>query len=1090
MSVSLIDSAAFTLHNPYYLKVTDMCSNGVDISYNGTPPGVIKLWADFSNNNPQNIPTGQFIIDGSNITIDGQGLELDISGNNFGNFTGLIKSIKNQNSKNINIKNINLKLENDVSLNHYAGWVCNGNIPLGCDISFNNCQVNSYSTTQDLNISSTGLYTYNGGICGGNNSYNHLSFDNCKVSSIKNIDISQNTDPYHYISTDISFTVGDSSFNNFKLLYSTNATPPPPFETDFIGAEIDNENIYTLHMNMDFINKINDGSGNIYTIGNNKIIIPHINYQPENEVPLFDFTNCYFKMDNSNNSGTPIFNNTTDHVIITSQVWDTLSDSLILNVIDSSNVIIPNHIGIGCKYHITYFQNNHYPLFGTQNPLITSYGNFDSSFNAPVTISNKIPINLPPYQSYTSGPPIYNLWVVDTVVVNLITNNYNGGICGGNNNSNYNEVLSATYTTNTITFIGPQPGFNSSPIPPTAPTLINPIANSVHFNYFSDISGSIYTSSSSPNQLFIKDISSINQDFNVVGSYITGNGASWLISNNNLVLINSQSYNSTTKILTLNVGKDYLAAGTLLTDVSNNVANNDYLFFIFVNTYQFLPTGTTIQSYNTITHTMSLSNNIIVPQPFIVQTRPAIIWSMSELYLEVTLPALQCNFNNCQLLTNGGGDININGTSQGNKIGGICGGSNRTNISFNECEMIGNNINISGTDITQSPNSNNYNGGICGGDNSGNLSFTNCQLLTNGGGDINISGNSIYNNNSGICSGRNISNMNFNECEIIGNNINIIGTNITAGSNNYNGGICGGDNSGNLLTFEDCRVIANTNIDVSGNFYTLYNGGICGGHNDISGSNLSFTNCEVLTKTGDIHIRGITMANSFNGGMCGGRNVNHLNNMQTNFNNCRIISNQNISLGGNVSNESNYNGGICGGDNNIINFSNCQTVSQNGSIYFNPTNATYNNIGGICGGNNGASYATSNSTFMNCQVIADLQIDISGNAAGKNNNGGICGGANENTKIEFTNCQVNSLTDNIYIRGIGSQSNFNGGICGGQNSNQASVDMTFTNCNLFTDELSDIIIEYNNTTKFNGGICGGGNLLSPSTSIFNATFNN
>ena len=124
---------------------------------------------------------------------------------------------------------------------------------------------------------------------------------------------------------------------------------------------------------------------------------------------------------------------------------------------------------------------------------------------------------------------------------------------------------------------------------------------------------------------------------------------------------------------------------------------------------------------------------------------------------------------------------------------------------------------------------------------------------------------------------------------------------------------------------------------------------------------------------------------------------------------------------------------------------------------------------------------------MNCQVIANLQIDISGNAAGKNDNGGICGGANENTKIEFTNCQVNSLTDNIYIRGIGLESNFNGGICGGQNSNQASVDMTFTNCNLITDELSDININYDGSMNFNGGICGGGNLLS--TTIFNATFN-
>ena len=375
-------------------------------------------------------------------------------------------------------------------------------------------------------------------------------------------------------------------------------------------------------------------------------------------------------------------------------------------------------------------------------------------------------------------------------------------------------------------------------------------------------------------------------------------------------------------------------------------------------------------------------------------------------------------------------------------------------------------------------------GWICEGSmNNVDISFNNCSVTS-------LLGDIIINNQigGGICGGDNSgNNVSFDNCNLIANNINIGRTDNT--KNNYNGGICGGNNIGNLLIFTDCRLIANTNIDISGNSLSSYNGGICGGNNDISGSNLTFTNCEVLTKTGDINVRGISTINSFNGGMCGGSNRNTLLNMQTNFNNCQIISNQNISLGGNVSNESNINGGICGGNNNIVNFSNCQSVAQNGSININPTNATYNKVGGICGGNNGGLYTTSNSTFMNCQVIANLQIDISGNGA-RNDNGGICGGANENTKIEFTNCQVNSLTDNIYIRGIGSQSNFNGGICGGQNSNQASVDMTFTNCNLITDELSDINIEYNNTTKFNGGICGGGNLQSPSTSIFNATFNN
>jgi hypothetical protein len=174
----------------YYLKVTDM-SNDVTIT-NITSPLTqvnLKLWADFSNNSPNNIPPGEFFIDGSDITIDGQGLELDLTQKIL--YRGLIRVLSSS-ITNINIENINILIGNLSTLKNSAGWVCHGEIPTGCDISFNNCHVTSDSI-MNL-VYSSGADSFSGGICGGNsliNTNRNLSFTNCSI--ISNNDITLTT---------------------------------------------------------------------------------------------------------------------------------------------------------------------------------------------------------------------------------------------------------------------------------------------------------------------------------------------------------------------------------------------------------------------------------------------------------------------------------------------------------------------------------------------------------------------------------------------------------------------------------------------------------------------------------------------------------------------------------------------------------------------------------------------------------------------------------------------------------------------------------------------------------------------------------
>jgi len=163
-------------NSTYYLKVTDMSLNTTIQNTTAPTQVIVKLWADFSNNT--NIPSGQFIINGNNITIDGQGVELDLSAET--NYTGLVSSVTN-NSTSIIIENININLgTNAASLSTAgnSGWVCNGNIN-GVEINFTNCTV---SEGGDLYVSNSSGGE-NGGICGGSNLSPTLTFIGCTVSS-------------------------------------------------------------------------------------------------------------------------------------------------------------------------------------------------------------------------------------------------------------------------------------------------------------------------------------------------------------------------------------------------------------------------------------------------------------------------------------------------------------------------------------------------------------------------------------------------------------------------------------------------------------------------------------------------------------------------------------------------------------------------------------------------------------------------------------------------------------------------------------------------------------------------------------------
>jgi hypothetical protein len=174
----------------YYLNLADMSSNvTVTNNLSGGQVGTVKLWVDNSSQTANNVPPGQFIIDGSNITIDGQCTELDLSAET--NYTGLVSSVAN-NSTGIIIENININLGTNpaasLSTAGNSGWVCHGNMN-GVDINFMNCQVNAGG---DLFVNN-GIGA-NGGICGGGiNNTSTLSFADCKVSAIGDLYVNNGT---------------------------------------------------------------------------------------------------------------------------------------------------------------------------------------------------------------------------------------------------------------------------------------------------------------------------------------------------------------------------------------------------------------------------------------------------------------------------------------------------------------------------------------------------------------------------------------------------------------------------------------------------------------------------------------------------------------------------------------------------------------------------------------------------------------------------------------------------------------------------------------------------------------------------------
>jgi hypothetical protein len=166
----------------YYLNLADMSSNvTVTNNLSSGQVGTVKLWVDNSSQTANNVPPGQFIINGNNITIDGQCTELDLSAET--GYTGLVSSVAD-NSTGIIIENININLGTNPAASlsgaGNSGWVCHGNMN-GVEINFMNCQV---SAGGDLYVNNQ-FSSSNGGICGGSNGT--LSFTSCTVSADGNL---------------------------------------------------------------------------------------------------------------------------------------------------------------------------------------------------------------------------------------------------------------------------------------------------------------------------------------------------------------------------------------------------------------------------------------------------------------------------------------------------------------------------------------------------------------------------------------------------------------------------------------------------------------------------------------------------------------------------------------------------------------------------------------------------------------------------------------------------------------------------------------------------------------------------------------
>jgi len=368
----------------------------------------------------------------------------------------------------------------------------------------------------------------------------------------------------------------------------------------------------------------------------------------------------------------------------------------------------------------------------------------------------------------------------------------------------------------------------------------------------------------------------------------------------------------------------------------------------------------------------------------------------------------------------GGGGSSVNIYNPSNTVNGGNGGNGYGgNYTFTACDVsVNNNIIISGyTSAIVGC------GGICGGLNGSSGAGGESSSIGNGGNSGDASGG-IYDFSSCSIKANNIEIKDISLASIIifggicagGNGIGLGGGTADISGNGGNCGNC----YGGIYTFQSCSVILNNDIDIFGIY--ILSGGICGGLNGTSlsksgdstilgnggnggnniGGNYIFEDCYVIANN-NINITGASI-NS--GGICGGGNGS------TPFLFGNTGGNGN-GISGNGGNGSNGNGGT-------YTFNSCSIDAMNGNIqlnfYINDIIPFFCFYGGICGGVNGTGgnggNALLNGTggnggnggngfsgiydFSNCTVIAGNNIILPSLTfpATINNSGGICSGAN------------------------------------------------------------------------------------------------
>ena len=416
------------------------------------------------------------------------------------------------------------------------------------------------------------------------------------------------------------------------------------------------------------------------------------------------------------------------------------------------------------------------------------------------------------------------------------------------------------------------------------------------------------------------------------------------------------------------------------------------------------------------------------------------------------------SFNNCSIKYDLNKTNYVESSFATCAIGGLCGGYLTCNdVSFNNCSFNGNIIASSLGPIYSI-------GGLCGGflQNSKTI-FYKCSF----NGNIKSEGQSMA-SIGGICGG-------FNNCTGNPKNINEYG-----------------------LQFDGCNFSGD--IISNGNQMLNYhaNGGICGGFNNyLPGHNINFINCS--SKKGNINSLNSVSAN---GGICGGFNCSILDLVGSNSNpNNSTMLFLNCSNTNPINGIDSFNGGICGGGNingkyKIVNqvaigsvfFINCITVGDimttmvNGETTTDPKEFNNASNGGISGGFNmcnnisGSNLTPSYFKIINCQFIGTID-------GKKTCNGGILGGSN--FRNNFYNCpyylEINNCSNRCRIINTDiindsklDDNSFIGGICGGKNSIFKGIILNQENTinNNFNINNSSVILlsESYDKNSFNSGI--------------------